>query len=45
MKNGTGESPGGISRQILDTVREEFYDAIAEVLRAARSSAYGHVNL
>jgi hypothetical protein len=44
MKNGTGKSPGGISDQILHTVRGGFYDAIAEVLRAARSNAYRAVN-
>jgi len=44
MKNGTGESPEGISGQILHTVRGEFYDSIAEVLRTARSKAYRAVN-
>ena len=44
MKNGTGESPGGISGQILHPVRGEFYDSIAEVLRTARSKAYRAVN-
>ena len=39
MKNGTGESPEGINGQILHTVRGEFYDSIAEVLRTARSNA------
>ena len=36
--------PGEASDQVLRTVRGEFYDSIAEVLRAARSNAYRAVN-
>jgi predicted nuclease of restriction endonuclease-like (RecB) superfamily len=43
-KNAPEESSEESHNQILHTVRGEFYDSIAEVLRSARSNAYRAVN-
>ena len=43
-KKSREESPGKPADQILHAVRGEFYESIAEILRAARSNAYRAVN-
>lgn len=43
-KKSREEYPGKPADQILQTVQGEFYESIAEVLRAARSNAYRAVN-
>ena len=43
-KKSPEESPEESTDQILHTVRGEFYESIAEVLRTARSNAYRAVN-
>ncbi|MBZ0155442.1 MAG: PDDEXK nuclease domain-containing protein [Alphaproteobacteria bacterium] len=44
LRKGKASKTGGIRQSIRYTVRSEFYESIAEVLRSARSNSYRAVN-